>query len=196
MNNPSAPPPLAAKPAGDKYWMERKDSVYLHVAQQICLKYGRQATSVVDIGSNATPTLEWHRANATRLVSIDLKRPYAGEGVESLRADFYEFEPATRFDLATCFQVLEHVDDPRRFAQKILEVSRVSIVSVPYKWPKGKCKYHRHDPVDEEKMLQWFGKAPLFAYIAKELDGVRRLIHVYRSGEPGAIAVGGPNPRA
>lgn len=191
MNMP-AQDPTAVK-AGDKYWRDRKDSVYLHVAQQICLKYGSKSTSVIDIGSNATPTLEWHRDHAQRLVSLDLRSPYVADGVESLKLDFLDFEPELRFDLATCFQVLEHVADPRRFAQKIVEVSKLSIVSVPYKWPRGKCKYHRHDPVDEEKMLQWFGRAPDFSYVAKELNGVRRLIAVYRNPEaaPGPAATDG-----
>ena len=174
----------AAQATGDKYWIGRRDSVYLHVAQQICLKYGSKAKSVIDIGSNATPTLEWHRAKAPRLVSIDLRKPYEGEGVESLKLDFHDFEAESRFDLATCFQVLEHLDDPRSFAQKIIEVTWLSVVSVPYKWPRGKCKYHRQDPVDEEKMLQWFGKRPLFRYVAKELNGQKRMIDVYRGSDP------------
>lgn len=194
MNAPTAPQPAAVNAAGDKYWMDRKDSIYLHVAQQICLKYGHEARSVVDIGSNATPTLEWHRPHAARLVSIDLRRPYAGDGIESLKLNFFDFEAKERFDLATCFQVLEHVDDAQRFARKILEVSRLAVVSVPYNWPRGKCKYHVHDPVDEAKMLQWFGKPPLFRYIAKELNGVRRLIAVYRNDEPGSASRGALNP--
>lgn len=193
MNAP-APQPAVVQPAGDKYWMDRKDSVYLHVAQQICLKFGSHADSVIDIGSNATPTLEWHRAYASRLVSVDLRKPYAGAGVESLKLNFFTFEPNARFDLATCFQVLEHVDDPRRFAHKILDVSSTAIVSVPYKWPRGKCKYHVQDTVDEDKMLRWFGKAPVFRYIAKELNGVRRLIHVYRNDA--AAAAPSDNGRA
>lgn len=196
MNEPSALRPPAARAAGDKYWRDRKDSVYLHVARQICLKYGHQAKSVIDIGSNATPTLEWHRASADRLVSIDLRKPYAGEGVESLKLNFYDFEPAEPFDMATCFQVLEHVPDPHRFAQKILEVSRLAVVSVPYNWARGKCKWHPHDPVDEAKMLQWFGRPPLFRYIAKELNGVRRLIVVYRNDRSDTTSPPSPHPSA
>jgi 2-polyprenyl-3-methyl-5-hydroxy-6-metoxy-1,4-benzoquinol methylase len=79
----------------------------------------------------------------------------------------------------TCFQVLEHVPDPAAFARKLKELGRVLIVSVPYKWEKGKCKSHLHDPVDEAKMLAWFEREPDFSYIATELKKVTRLIQVY-----------------
>jgi hypothetical protein len=185
-------PRSAAELYNEQYWLARKDSIYLHVARQICIKYGGEAASVIDIGSNATPTLEWHRGRATRLVSLDLRNPYVAEGVESVKGDFLGFVADSRFDLATCFQVLEHIKDPRSFAQKILDVAKVAVVSVPYKWPKGRSKHHLHDPVDEEKMLQWFGRAPDFRYVAKELNGIRRMIEVYR--RPEAVAAPAPPP--
>jgi 2-polyprenyl-3-methyl-5-hydroxy-6-metoxy-1,4-benzoquinol methylase len=93
--------------------------------------------------------------------------------------DFLAYQPNEQFDLVTCFQVMEHVPDAVSFARKILEIGQVAVVSVPYKWDKGKCKPHIHDPVDERKMLAWFGREPDFQYIATELHKVRRLIHVY-----------------
>src|SRR5690554_3418764 len=58
------------------YWEKRKDWVYLHVARIICARFAQGPGSVLDVGSNRTPTLEWHRPSATRLVSLDLRRPY------------------------------------------------------------------------------------------------------------------------
>ncbi|HEX7034365.1 MAG TPA: methyltransferase domain-containing protein [Pseudomonadales bacterium] len=163
------------------YWQRRKDSIYLFAARQICeLEYG-EPISVLDVGSNATPTLEWHRAAAKRLVSVDLRRPYVAEGVESLTCDFLQYEPESRFDMVTCFQVLEHVPDAASFARKLLRVADVAVVSVPYKWKRGSCKWHVHDPVDERKMRSWFGREPDFSYIACELNNVKRLINVYRT---------------
>jgi Methyltransferase domain len=178
----SAPAPAAAAKK-NPYWEARKSSIYLYVAKAICQKYGGHPTSVIDIGSNGTPTLEWHRKWATRLVSLDLRNPYEAPGVESMTKNFFEYYPTERFDLVTCFQVLEHVPDPTLFAQKLLDIGKVAIVSVPYKWREGGCKYHIHDPVDEVKMRQWFGREPAFSYVAKELNKVERLIHVYRNGE-------------
>jgi hypothetical protein len=172
---------LAETTVKDSYWEARKDSIYLFAAQAICRKYGGRPLSVIDVGSNQTPTLEWHRSTATRLVSLDLNRPYFATGVESITRDFFEFDPAERFDLATCFQVLEHVPHPTAFAQKLLQVSRTTIVSVPYKWPAGMCKYHVHDPVDGKKMLEWFGRPPSYSYLARELNKRERLIQVYKN---------------
>jgi hypothetical protein len=162
------------------YWEARKASVYLFVARAICDKYGNEPKSVIDIGSNQTPTLEWHRNTAVRLVSLDLRQPYSAQGVESVKGTFLEYPSSEYFDLVTCFQVLEHVRDARTFAQKLLKTGKVVVVSVPYKW-KGVVRGHIHDPVDEEKMLGWFTQKPLFTYIARELNNVRRLIHVYRN---------------
>src|SRR5690606_15311883 len=133
----------------------------------------------LDVGSNKTPTLEWHRPSAERLVSADLSRPYRAPGVEALVCDFLAYRPDEPFDLVTCFQVLEHVPAPAAFARHLTNVGHVVVASVPYKWKKGKCKYHLHDPVDEEKMRHWFGSEPEFSYVARELNGIERLIDVY-----------------
>jgi len=162
------------------YWQKRKDSIYLFASKQICLQRCGEPKSVIDVGSNGTPTLEWHRKTAARLVSLDLRRPYVAAGVESLTCDFLTYEPETRFDLVTCFQVLEHVPDPVAFARGLIQIGEIAVVSVPYKWKKGKCRYHLHDPVDEGKMRRWFGREPDFSYVARELNTVGRLIHVYR----------------
>jgi SAM-dependent methyltransferase len=164
----------------ENYWEARKTSIYLFVAQAICQKYGSEPKTVIDIGSNQTPTLEWHRTTATRLVSLDLRQPYVADGVESIRGNFLDYHDDTYFDLVTCFQVLEHVRAADTFAKKLLTAGKVVVVSVPYRW-KGVVRGHVHDPVDEEKMLLWFGRKPSFAYIARELNNVKRLIQVYIS---------------
>jgi hypothetical protein len=166
------------------YWENRKDSIYLHAAQQICRQYAGKTATVLDVGSNRTATLEWHRDRANQLVSLDLRNPYAAPGVESIKANFFSYKPVRKFELVTCFQVLEHVPNAAAFARKLLEVGEIVIVSVPYRWRKGACKYHIHDPVDAKKMLEWFGERPLYHYIARELNGSERLIQVYWPNAP------------
>ncbi len=161
------------------YWEKRKDSIYLFVAQLIYYKYCDNVKTVIDIGSNKTPVLEWHRNYAQRLTSVDLRSSYFADGVESIKIDFIKYVPDVKYDMATCFQVMEHVPDAKSFAEKLLECAKVLVVSVPYKWKEGKCKYHIHDPVDEEKMLSWFLRKPNYSYVATELNKSRRLIQVY-----------------
>ena len=145
------------------YWDARKDSIYLFVARQICLKFSNSSKTVMDVGSNGTPTLEWHREGAERLVSLDLRKPYVSVGVESIKQDFFDYQSNEKFDLVTCFQVLEHVPDPKKFASKLLGLGSTVVVSVPYKWPEVRCRYHIHDPVCEDKLSDWFSKAPKFS---------------------------------
>ena len=163
------------------YWTNRADAAYLRVVRGVCDTIAADAKTVLDVGSLGTPTLEWRRSGARRLVSIDLKRPYVAEGVESITGDFLDYEVAEPFDLVTCLQVLEHVPDAAAFARKLLAIGRIVVVSVPYKWPKGACAFHRHDPVDERLMRAWFGRLPTAHYVAREPSGVSRLVHVYRT---------------
>lgn len=166
--------------ASEPYWDRRRDLLYLHASRQICERFAPEIATVLDVGSHGTPTLEWHRDRASRLVSVDLRRPYEAEGVESVTADFLKYQVDEPFDLVTCFQVLEHVPEVAAFAQKLLAVSRVLVVSVPYKWPAGSCRYHIHDPVDEHKMKLWFEKNPRYSYVIREIAANRaRLIQVY-----------------
>lgn len=164
----------------DAYWESRKDAMYLFAAKVICNKYAGSARTIIDVGSNKTPTIEWHRNGATKLVSLDLHHPYEATGVESLKADFLAYCCEEKYDLVTCYQTLEHIDDATAFARKLLEIGSMVIASVPYKWREGFCKWHVHDPVNEEKMRVWFGKDPIFSYVATELDGIQRLICVYK----------------
>lgn len=168
------------------YWERRKNSVYIHAAQAVCRRFGNSPRSVLDVGSNGTPTLEWHRQSAERLLSLDMNKPYRAEGVESVRTDFLKFESDTKFDLVTCFQVLEHVPNPKAFAQKLLSMGDVVVASVPYKWPEGRCALHLHDPVDRKKMHAWFDREPNYSYVSKEIErnSLERLIHVYLMNQP------------
>lgn len=165
----------------DQYWNNRRDAVYLRAVRGVCDTIAGHAETVLDVGSKSTPILEWRRGSAHRLVSIDLYHPYSAEGVESITQDFMDYPIEEPFDLVTCLQVLEHVPDAAAFARKLLAAGKIVVVSVPYKWPKGFCSSHIHDPVDEHTMRSWFGRTPTSQYIAQEQSGLRRLVQVYRT---------------
>jgi hypothetical protein len=164
-----------------EYWEKRKDSIYLFAAKQICARYSKKARSYIDVGSNGTPIIEWHRNQADKMVSLDVRKPYYADGVESIKINFLEYYPPIKYDIATCFQVLEHVPNAHAFAENLLLISKTLIVSVPYKWEKERNMSHIHDPVDELKMLEWFKRDPDFSYLATEISGVKRLIQVYKT---------------
>jgi hypothetical protein len=161
------------------YWARRQDLLYYQVVRILAQGLGKDATSVIDIGSWNTPTLDWFPDTIAR-TSLDLRTPYRAEGVTSVAADFLTWQPVRTYDLALCLQVLEHVKDARGFAQKLLEVARVVIISVPYRWPETRNKYHVHDPVTIDKLKQWFGRAPSYAYlVAEPTSGIERLVCVF-----------------
>jgi hypothetical protein len=92
-------------------------------------------------------------------------------------ADFLTFKPKQRFDICLCLQVLEHIPDARAFAQKLLASSPRVLISVPYLWAADSHVQHVHDPIDEAKVVAWFGQSPSFSMISTEhRTGVRRLI--------------------
>ena len=91
------------------------------------------------------------------------------------------------FDLCTCLHVLEHLREPAPFARRLLELGRLVLVSVPYRWPAGATKGHVNDPVDLDKLTAWFGRAPNYHFIVHEpFAGKKadRLFALYDPADP------------
>jgi hypothetical protein len=168
------------------YWEGRKNARYLNEVRRLVDEHGADAASILDVGSNGCPYLDWF-GWIPRRVSIDLANPYADPGIESIRADFLEWETAERFDVVLCLQVLEHIPDAQAFARRLLAMTRRHlIVSVPYKWPAGRVAEHVHDPVDEAKVDAWFGRLSTTSTVVRERTGKARLVRWYdcRTGAP------------
>ncbi len=158
------------------YWERRKNAVYLQHVFALVHCMGHNARSIVDVGSHGCPYLEWFDW-IPRKVSIDIHKPYRSPTVEGITADFLTFKPKKRFDICLCLQVLEHIPDARAFAQKLLASSPRVLISVPYLWAADSHIQHVHDPIDEAKVVAWFGQSPSLSMISTEhRTGVRRLI--------------------
>ena len=161
-----------------RYWGRRHDMIYLAVVKSIATRIAGRARSIVDVGSFGTPILDWFPDVETRY-SVDLLKPFAGEGVIGVTSDFLLWEPPMHFDVGLCFQVIEHVPDAASFSRKLLATCDVLIVSLPYLWPADKAPEHVHDPVDEMKMLSWFERQPNNSYIVREIPDELRIVAVY-----------------
>jgi len=165
--------------AAEEYWEKRKNSLYFQAIRILVSKLGANAGSIIDVGSASCPYLDWYDWIPQR-TSLDLRNPYQSSTVHGIKANFLDWTTDRTYDIATCLQVLEHIPDAQSFAQKILAISNIAIVSVPYKWKPGRNSSHVHDPVDEKKMLSWFGREPNFTYQITEVEsGSPRLIQVY-----------------
>ncbi len=155
-----------------KYIEERKELLYYRYIKSLLAFMCVRIESIIDVGSHGVDILSF--VNCKKKVSIDLAVPYYGKGVESFKIDFFHYKNEHLFDVVCCFQVLEHIERAEEFSQKLLKTGRAIIVSVPYKWKKGLCKYHVQDPVDEKKLVHWFKQDPVFVDIIGE-----RLIAVF-----------------
>lgn len=158
------------------YWEERKTLDYYKKVIKLAKKHAPDAKSVIDVGTHVSQTL-------TRLdwipdkTAVDLKHLPEVPDARNIQCDFMKFEPEQEYDLVLCLQVLEHLDLPELFTDKLLKIGRKVIISVPYKWPKGQCKYHVQDPVDEDKLLNWTRRSWIEMVIAH--DRAKRMVAVF-----------------
>ena len=169
---------MACSDAWENYWRLRKKFVYLHICRRLIEVISSSASVVADIGSNKSPILDFY-GNIEKKFSVDITSPYKADDVISVKEDFYVWEPPVPIQVASCFQVIEHVPDPAKFSKRILELSEVSIVSVPYKEPAGVNPGHINNDIDLDTIKTWFGRPPNFHYIATELSGNERIICVF-----------------
>jgi hypothetical protein len=159
------------------YWQQRQHMRYYAQVLDCARRHAPGGGSVLDVGGRDCVYVAWFDWFQRKVV-LDLKPPPPQPGVETVTGDFLAWQPDVRFDLVLCLQVLEHLADPKPFCRKLLATGRIVIVSVPYRWPQGLCRYHLQDPVDEAKLLGWAGQHAL--ELSTALDGQRaRLIAVF-----------------
>ncbi len=149
------------------YWAKRSDMLYYQYFRYIIRCVGAEAQSLADVGSHEAPYLEWFDWIPEK-VSIDIKDPYRSETVRGVEGDIRDLQFPQRFDICTCLQVLEHVPEPAPFARRLLEIGRLVLVSVPYKWPAGHNPAHVNDPVDRKRLAEWFGRRPNYQIVVQE----------------------------
>jgi hypothetical protein len=160
------------------YWKARRELRYYGEVVRLAREHAPAGGSALDVGANDTEVLDrlgWF----DRRVALDVDQIPPRPGVETVVADFEQFEPDERFDLVLCRQVLEHLDRPRPFARKLLAAGRTTIISVPHEWPGWVTEDHVHDPVDESKLRAWTGYDPTETAIIEDV-GMERLIAAYR----------------
>jgi len=159
------------------YWNTRKHLLYYKALFQYMCVAAYDAQSIIDVGSAGTEYLEWVPWVSDR-VMLDAHISKSPSGIRFIEADFINFDLKDRFDVALCCQVLEHVEDPGSFCDKLKSICKRLIVTVPYNWPIG-APGHIQDPVDEHKLRQWMGLEPNYYQIVHEPFREGRLIAIY-----------------
>jgi len=164
---------LAGRPT---YWDRRRRYRYYETVLDMARRHAPEGGRVLDVGAYEGELLRRFDWFDSRL-ALDVRYMPPRRGVETIVADFLDWEPGGSYELVLCLQVLEHVPDPPAFASKLLRTGRLVILSVPYRWPADALDAHAHDPVDEAKLRDWTGLDPLETAIVD--DGRERLIAVY-----------------
>ncbi len=94
-----------------KYWEKRQNLIYYQCFRIIIRCIGRNAKSIIDVGSGNSPYLEWFDW-IHKKVSVDIKVPYQSEKVEGLQGDIHKLQFENRFDICTCGRVNQLIMNP------------------------------------------------------------------------------------
>jgi len=147
---------------------------YYAVAHDLVMRL--QPSSVLDVGGRQSPLLSTLPPSISR-TCLDIERlPRLDPGIRFVHADFATWSPDTTYDVVTCLEVLQHVDDPAAFAQKLFTVGRTVLLSVPFRLPRG-MNPGRHPNLDETTLQRWTGRRPTAVQLVR--DGFDRLLAVY-----------------
>ncbi|MCL1987799.1 MAG: class I SAM-dependent methyltransferase [Firmicutes bacterium] len=153
-------------PPTGSYANRRKNMLYYEYISRMLYVLTQQTNSIVDIGSNGVSTLESLTWIPER-VSVDISKPYQSKNVQGIKCDFFEFNPQIKYDFATCFQVIEHVENPEKFVSKIFDIAESVLISVPYKWDSGRS--HLHHNIDLKTITEWTKRKPHYNIVVDEL---------------------------
>lgn len=134
--------------------------------------------SLADIGCCDTPVATW--GDFDQRWTVDTRKQPALPGVSQIVGSWPDCAALLPLcDVVTCLQVLEHIQDPGPFCAALFAAARVAvIISVPYCWAPGRCKYHIHDPVDEAKLLTWTNREPTRHVVVND-GGLKRMVCLY-----------------
>jgi SAM-dependent methyltransferase len=107
----------AGETGAESRWQRQREMIARH----------KQGGSILDIGCSSGAFLGTMRGDAWKLYGIEMEEATAARarvktGAEVFVGDAIDAPfPADSFDVIACFDVLEHVYDPRQFLTKVLE---------------------------------------------------------------------------
>lgn len=159
------------------YWNDRKHLNYYKDVRKLLETIGPRK-SILDIGPLDTPVATWGKFDHRYTVGPNVRDPL--DGVKAFLGLWPGKFPNLELPVSviTCLQVIEHLESPRDFCDSLFASADIVIISVPYKWSKSSCSYHRHNLIDEQKLEAMTGRIPDSFLLAT--DGqLKRLITTY-----------------
>jgi len=159
------------------FYERRKTSAYYGIVRRRLESLGPR-DSILDVGSWDSPVATWGDFRVR--YTVDTRQRQSLPNVTKVVGTWPEVASFFQrpVSVVTCLQVLEHVDDPRAFAEALFAVAGdCVIISVPYKWPLGTCRQHLHDPIDEAKLNRMTGRTPRES--ARSNGKLARMVAIY-----------------
>jgi SAM-dependent methyltransferase len=145
--------------------------------------YERNKGTILDVGTkDITVTLDLFPESFEK-IAMDNNFPEGfkpSSNIKLLNGNIYEIDFDEPFDVVLCQQVLEHLPDPKKAFERLIDFCRDTLViSVPYgSWHKTKW-----DPINEERVLEWTsGRTPNIERIVQDF-GVERYVAGYKLGK-------------
>ena len=175
---------MQATDSTPSYWQARREHnrSYYGQATALAQKYAADAGSMIDVGNRGCEYVyEWDWIGDKTVLDISADIQQLDDSVHKIQHDFLTWQPDRQYDLVTCMQTLEHIDDPIPFIEKLYRIQKdILLVSLPYLWPADKAPLeHKHDPISLEMIHAWLGEQSLEEVIATERNGTQRWIGVY-----------------
>lgn len=149
------------------YWTKRMNMMYYRYVDYMVRVLAADSKSMIDVGSSDVGLIENFNWIPKR-DALDIANPYHSENVRGIKRDLFDYNPKEKYDFATCLQVLEHIPNAQKFANKLFQIADRVLISVPYKWKENSEPEHVHDPVDLKKVNDWFGREPDYHIIVEE----------------------------
>lgn len=134
--------------------------------------------SILDVGCWDSPVATW--GDFRRRYTVDTRDRPELPGVTKMIATWPEVAATLRdpVSVVTCLQVIEHILDVQPFVEALFAVAdQYVVISVPYCWPAGMCRYHVHDPIDEAKLAWMTRRKPWRTLLATEKPA--RMLAIY-----------------
>lgn len=151
---------------------------------ELAVEWLENAKSVLDIACGVGYGAKILGGDNVDYVGVDKIEPDAqyrkyGRWVSGVDLNTYELD--FKFDVAVCFETLEHLENPQHLADQLMANARVILVSVPTRPTKHMNEYHLHDfTVDD--IINMFDKVEL-VYLE---DQPEELSHIFVFEAPDA----------
>jgi SAM-dependent methyltransferase len=142
------------------YWRGRLHHDIYRLTSALASAYFYKAQSAIDVGcftSGLICEFDWIQ----RRVASDIKDTLAQNwkhvpGVSFVAGNAFEIDFEDKFDMVLSNQTVEHLDRPREFVEKLIDLGRGLIISTTYETAAGLIPGHTQDPISLEKFQSWF----------------------------------------